>query len=190
MSCRSSGLSSQGKGGVCDPRGMKERCTCIVQKALAVVRPQFRLHLEGGIHGLPHWARVWFHGRALASSLDVDPAVLAWFAFLHDRKRHNDGYDPQHGSRAADFAIRLRRDGVIDELDPASFERLCEAMRLHSDGHTEGDAAVRACWDADRLDLARVGIRPHPSRLCTPHARRAPVIKTAVRMAEGMARAS
>ena len=28
-----------------------------------------------------------------------------------------------------------------------------------------------ACWDADRLDLLRVGIVPDPRRLCTPFAR-------------------
>lgn len=61
---------------------MRERCKHIVHKALAVVRPQFRLHFAGGIHGLPHWSRVWFHGRALAASVEVDPAVLAWFAWL------------------------------------------------------------------------------------------------------------
>jgi uncharacterized protein len=167
---------------------MRERCKHIVHKALAVVRPQFRLHLEGGIHGLPHWSRVWFHGRELAASVDVDPAVLAWFAFLHDSQRHNDGYDPRHGHRAADFAVRLKKEGVITELEPATFERLCEAMRLHSEGHTDGDAVLQACWDADRLDLGRVGIQPHPARLCTPHAKRGPVIRTAVRMSEGQAR--
>jgi uncharacterized protein len=56
-------------------------------------------------------------------------------------------------------------------------------MRLHSDGHTEGDAAVRACWDADRLDLWRVGIRPAPDRLCTRHARKDEVLARAKRMA-------
>ena len=139
---------------------MEQRCTKIVHKALAVVRPQFRLHFEGGIHGLPHWSRVWFHGRALAASLDVDPAVLAWFAYLHDSQRHNDHHDPQHGQRAADFALRLRRAGVICELAEQAFEHLCEAMRLHSDGHTIGEPAILACWDADRLDLARVGSLP------------------------------
>ena len=167
---------------------MKHRCTRIVHKAMAVVRPQFRLHFAGGVHGLPHWSRVWFHGRALATSLDVDPAVPAWFAFLHDSQRHNDGRDPAHGARAADFAVRLRRQGVIDELDHPAFERLCEAMRLHSDGHTTGDAAVLACWDADRLDLARVGIQPEPRRLCTGAARDASTIGAAVRMAEGLSR--
>ena len=31
------------------------RCVQIVRKALAVVRPQFRLAYSGGVHGLPHW---------------------------------------------------------------------------------------------------------------------------------------
>ena len=165
------------------------RTTAIVHKALAVVRPQFRLHFRHGIHGLPHWSRVWFHGRGLAMAEGVDPAILAWFAFLHDSQRQNDGRDPGHGSRAADFAAGLRRDGVLTELSAPDFERLCEAMRLHSDGHLEGDPAVRACWDADRLDLLRVGIRPDPRRLCTERARDESVRSRANRMATGRAHA-
>ncbi len=157
----------------------------IVHKALRVVRPVFRLNYEDGIHGVSHWSRVWFHGRRIARTLDVNPSILAWFAFLHDSQRHNDNRDPLHGQRAADFAVGLKRQGAIVELNATEFEHLCEAMRLHSDGHTESEAAIRACWDADRLDLARVGIRPVPNRLCTPHARRPEVIFEASRMAEG-----
>ena len=120
--------------------------------------------------------------------MDVNPAVLAWFAFLHDSQRHNDGWDPQHGSRAADFAVRLRRDGVIQELAEREFEHLCEAMRLHSDGHRVGETAILACWDADRMDLGRVGIQPDPARLCTAPARRPATIEMAVRMSTGSAR--
>ena len=61
-------------------------------------------------------------------------------------------------------------------------------MRLHSDGHTTVDAAVLACWDSDRLDLGRVGIRPHPSRLCTVQAKARAMIEDAVRMSQGRAR--
>jgi uncharacterized protein len=169
---------------------MREHCTHIVHKALAVVRPQFRLNFAGGIHGLPHWSRVWFHGRALAARLDLNPGVLAWFAFLHDSQRRNDHRDLQHGQRAADFALRLRRQGVICELADKEFEHLCEAMRLHSDGHTIGEPAILACWDADRLDLARVGIEPRPSRLCTEPARHPQTIDAAVRLAVGERRAT
>jgi uncharacterized protein len=35
----------------------------------------------------------------------------------------------------------------------------------------EGDVTVLTCWDADRLDLGRVGIRPDPTYLCTAAAR-------------------
>ena len=154
----------------------------IIRKALALVRPQFRLDFEDGIHGVPHWSRVWFHGRRLAASMDVNPAVLAWFAFLHDSQRHNDGRDPLHGHRAADFAVGLRRDGQVGELAKTEFEHLCEAMRLHSDGHTVSDPAIIACWDADRLDLGRVGITPKAHRLCTPHGRKPETIEAALEL--------
>ncbi|MBW6494284.1 MAG: hypothetical protein K0B16_06965 [Burkholderiaceae bacterium] len=163
-------------------------CRGIIHKALAIVRPQFRLRVADGIHGLPHWSRVWMHGRRLARHLDVNPQVLAWFAFLHDSQRHNDRRDPAHGLRAADFAIRLRFDGYIPELSHREFEHLCEAMRLHSDGHTVGESAIVACWDADRLDLARAGIRPRAERLCTEPARHPEVIARAVRISVGTRR--
>ena len=42
---------------------------------------------------------------------------------------------------------------------------------MHTDVHTTGDATLLACWDADRLDLGRVGITPRPDLLCTDAAR-------------------
>ena len=161
-----------------------ETARLIPRKALAHVLPQFELeHPYGGIHGVPHWSRVWYHGRALAAAHDVNPCITAWFAYLHDSRRQNDGYDPLHGHRAADFAVKLRRLGIVDELSTTEFEWLCEAMRLHSDGHTESEMAIMACWDADRLDLARVHITPHPDRLCTRYARRFQTIYQAERFA-------
>ena len=56
-------------------------------------------------------------------------------------------------------------------LEDARFELLFEACRLHTDGLVEGDPTLQACWDADRLDLGRVGILPRPHRLCTDAAR-------------------
>ena len=46
-----------------------------------------------------------------------------------------------------------------------------QACHLHTDGHTEGDLTLQTCWDADRLDLGRVGIVPKPDLLCTDAAR-------------------
>ena len=33
-------------------------------------------------------------------------------------------------------------------------------MMHHSDGAVDVDPAIQTCWDADRLDLGRVGIKP------------------------------
>jgi len=46
------------------------------------------------------------------------------------------------------------------------------ACRYHTQGWLDAPGAVQVCWDADRLDLWRVGTRPDPSRLCTRAARR------------------
>ncbi len=156
-------------------------CSAIIHKALDAVCGHSPLINPRGIHGLGHWSRVWLHGRMLARELGLNPQILAWFAFLHDSRRRNDHRDPRHGQRAADFAVELRRTGVITELSPHEFEFLCEAMRLHSDGYTTGETVILACWDADRLDLARVGIVPEVPRLCTSPARNS--IERAVRLA-------
>jgi uncharacterized protein len=82
----------------------------------------------------------------------------------------------------------LRQRGVIQELAPREFEWLCEAMRLHSDGHTEGEPALRACWDADRLDLGRVGVRPVARYLCSELARDPRTIEAAVALTDAAMR--
>ena len=77
---------------------------------------------------------------------------------------------------------------MLTELDGRRFEQLCEAMRLHSDGHTESEPGIVACWDADRLDLGRVGITPAPHRLCTEPARDPQRIARALQMSGGPSR--
>jgi len=66
--------------------------------------------------------------------------------------------------------------GRCFDLDAGELELLCEACIGHSDGLLEADVTVQTCWDADRLDLGRVGIEPDPSRLCTPAAREPEII--------------
>jgi uncharacterized protein len=56
---------------------------------------------------------------------------------------------------------------------------LCHACKLHSDGFITADLTVQACWDADRLDLGRVGVKPDPRYLCTSYAKRGDVIDRA-----------
>jgi uncharacterized protein len=148
----------------------------IDQELVRIVRRQFALE-SGGIHGAPHWARVRENGLRLAEVTGAKPRVIELFAFLHDSGRLNDGHDPEHGSRAALFAATLA--GSVFELESAALALLMTACRGHSDGLTVGDITVVTCWDADRLDRGRVGIKPHPERLCTEAARDPTVLEWA-----------
>lgn len=140
----------------------------IGKELIHAIQDQFALQWDG-IHGAPHWARVRENGLRLAELTGANADVIELFAFLHDARRLNNGYDPGHGQRAALFAQGLA--GVAFDLAPQALEHLLVACRGHSKGWTAGDITVLTCWDADRLDLGRVGIKPHPDRLCTEAAR-------------------
>jgi len=55
------------------------------------------------------------------------------------------------------------------------FAFLHDSQRFHDgtdrDGLLEADITVQTCWDADRLDLGRVGKTPRVEKLCTEEAR-------------------
>ena len=120
-------------------------------------------------HGVVHWARVLENGFRVAETNGADREVVALFALFHDSRRVNEFRDDGHGLRAGEFARSLR--STLLDLDDARFDLLFQACCQHTDGLTEGDPTLQACWDADRLDLARVGIMPAPRRLCTDTAR-------------------
>jgi uncharacterized protein len=145
---------------------------------LRLIRKEFRLDWQG-IHGAPHWARVRQNGLLLCKRTGADPLVVELFAWLHDSRRRSDGRDPHHGNRAAEFAAQLR--GIYFQLDDRQFRLLCEALEGHSHGGLEGDVTVQVCWDSDRLDLGRVGIKPRAERLCTDAARDPAVLHWAYR---------
>jgi len=121
-----------------------------------------------GLHGVTHWARVYENGLRLAPMTGADDQILLLFALFHDARRANEGQDEGHGRRGADYAASLR--GRSFPLTPGAFDLLYHACAFHTDGLLDGDPTVQTCWDADRLDLARAGIRPTPERLCTPAA--------------------
>lgn len=128
-------------------------------------------------HGKDHWLRVLDNAREIASATGANLRVVELFAVLHDSQRQNEDHDPDHGQRAADYATTLR--GKWFELDDTEMVLLMEACRSHSDGLTQAHPTIQACWDADRLDLGRVGIRPDPRYLCTEYAKRPEVIEAA-----------
>lgn len=141
----------------------------ITPDLINAIRRRYSLSWSG-IHGVSHWSRVRRNGLRIAAVNGARTDVVELFAFLHDSCREHDGRDPDHGHRAAEFAATLR--GHFLQIDDAGFSLLCEAMEHHSKGFLEADPTVQACWDADRLDLVRLGITPEPDRLCTEAARR------------------
>jgi uncharacterized protein len=132
---------------------------------------------HSGFHGKDHWLRVLQNGRELAVETGANRRVVELFAVIHDSKRENENHDPDHGRRAAEYARSMR--GVWYELSDRELDLLCEACFYHSDGVTVADLTVQVCWDADRLDLGRVGVRPDPRYLCTGHAKRPKVMEAA-----------
>ena len=126
---------------------------------IALIKSEFKLDW-GGIHGANHWARVLHHGKTIGELRQADLLVVELFGFLHDSCRLNDGKDPQHGQRAADFAHGIHGD--FYQLTPKQLDALCYAMQHHSGGEVSTDATIQTCWDSDRLDLGRVGIIPSP----------------------------
>jgi len=150
---------------VLDPR--------LIQRVLG----QYQLHLRG-LHGPGHWARVHTNGVLLCDLTGARRDVVELFALFHDCRRFDEGFDLDHGPRAAQLVREVR--GEWFELDDEGLELLALACRDHSQGLTAGDLTVQTCWDADRLDLDRVGIRPRADRLCTEAARDPRLIEEAV----------
>lgn len=132
----------------------------------------------GDYHGPDHWARVSQHGHTVSRACGVDPLTAHIFGWVHDSQREDEGLDPGHGPRAARF-IQDNRDGFFGFLSDAQLELLARACELHSDGQTQGDTLVKACWDSDRLDLWRVDIEPNPRYMCTDHGKDKSVIQEA-----------
>lgn len=122
-----------------------------------------------GIHGVKHWERVLENAFRIALEIPADPFVLAAFAALHDARRESDGPDPEHGERAATLARELADADRLDLFDP-QLDLLCEALAEHDRGQVTDNPTIGACWDADRLDLPRVGIDVNPRLLSTAAA--------------------
>ena len=120
------------------------------------------------IHGPEHWRRVAENGLQLVvETPGADAEIVQTFAALHDSQRQNDGGDPQHGARAAELARTLAL-----ELDDAQLELLYFALSEHPHGLTSDDPSVGCCWDADRLDLVRLGRQPRAELMSTEAGKR------------------
>ena len=122
--------------------------------------------VDSEYHGIEHWKQVESNGILLASRTRADISVVRLFAIFHDCKRMDDGHDAEHGLRGAEFARASREKGIF-QLDDSRFEKLYHACRFHTEERTSGDVTIDTCYDADRLDLGRVGFRLDPSKMAT-----------------------
>lgn len=132
---------------------------------------------RAGMHGVNHWRAVYLNGLAIEELMPeagIDLDFVRYFALLHDSQRENDGPDPEHGQRAAEFIGWLERDGLMKQSS-SWIAKLRYVITYHSAGLTAQvppDAiATSVCWDADRLDYERTGHKVDPNMLCTDAAR-------------------
>ena len=107
-------------------------------------------------------------GQLIRAASDCDAELVLLFALFHDSRRFNEFHDPDHGSRGGELAREMC--GTAFQLEPDRLATLADACTRHDKGQTAGDTTTGVCWDADRLNLWRVGITPDPRLLSTSTA--------------------
>lgn len=118
-------------------------------------------------HGPWHWDKVEMNAIALAEATPgADIEVCRMFAFIHDCKRENENSDTEHGERSGKYVMNLPLSLTLNQI-----YKLRDACIGHEKGLVTDDPTIGVCWDADRLDLIRVGIIPDPALLSTKAAK-------------------
>lgn len=142
---------------------------------LDAVIEQHKLDLTISCHGPRHWFRVIDNGLRLCKKhKDVNPDIIIAFGLLHDSARTHDGHCEVHGTDAIGVARDLRE---LIPLNDRDFLSLCVACGNHTRAHPNPKknrikTEILICWDADRLDLERVGITPDNRYLFTDAAKK------------------
>ncbi|MBW3243690.1 hypothetical protein KUV57_13540 [Epibacterium sp. DP7N7-1] len=115
---------------------------------------------DSSLHGEVHWRAVISCGMQIAKGTAADHAVVFAFGLIHDSQRLDDGYDLAHGARAAASLDALRTlPGLLTSEQLSLLARACED---HENGLVSEDPTIGCCWDADRINLWRVGVAPDP----------------------------
>jgi uncharacterized protein len=142
--------------------------------------------LGSAIHGPEHWHSVAVAALHLLKSGErADRPSAFLFALLHDARRINDGSDPEHGPRAAELLHELRERGLLLDMPERRAARLEHALRAHARGETSIDPTIALCWDADRLDIGRVGYALDPAFFSTATGRNLAAGAEPLRWAQG-----
>lgn len=143
---------------------------------LALAMRQFKLGI-GSEHGISHWKRVEEIGQYLAQHTKADSKIIYLFSYLHDLKRENEDYDSEHGLRASSFVKELYNKDIL-YISKEQLIQLTFACEHHNNSKIKSDdITIQTCWDADRLDLWRVGVMPDPYFLNTAIAKQEKTIE-------------
>lgn len=135
-----------------------------MNELVEAIKAQYKLDWLG-THGWPHWVAVNRVGQQIALHHGLNAQVIQLFAIFHDACRVNEYNDDDHGLRASKLVKKFRKQYFT--LPDDDLDRLVVACRDHTDGRVTSDLLIGACWDADRLDLGRVGIAPNLRYLST-----------------------
>ena len=140
-----------------------------VLDAVRVLSPSSR----SPVHGEDHWRRVATNELDLAAEVGADPLLVVLFGIFHDSMRFSEHRDDGHGRRGGFLAHCLNAElmGLSDER----LDLLNTACAGHTEGETSDDPTIGVCWDADRLDLCRLGRRVDPRAMSTAPGRTPPV---------------
>ncbi|MCK5016344.1 MAG: hypothetical protein KAS32_04655 [Candidatus Peribacteraceae bacterium] len=148
----------------------------ITNELVSHLLKEFKLEWNG-MHGLDHWMRVHDNGLWIATQDEnVNTKVVALFGILHDAGRIEEIGDQEHGSRSSRKVEEL--NGEFFELEKDELDLLIYACLMHPYPIVSYENTVGACWDADRLDLTRTGIKVNPRYLSTDIAKDFIVQKT------------
>ena len=142
---------------------------------------------EGSTHGRQHWAQVHKLVLALSEQLQLKPwaqACVEVFAWTHELARKNDATEEQHSLESSEYFLRIS-SRIFPELDTRQRKLIALAIAHHADGTTAWEHILDkgnpiadledscladilgCCWDADRLDLLRMGVIPESKIMST-----------------------
>lgn len=144
---------------------------------------------ESYLHGPAHWVRVHRFGSLLSGYCglpETERHCVEIFALTHDLGRVDDNGGNQHALDGADY-FREYATAVFPDMEDRALDWVETAIRHHSDGltadvadrqglfaHLAGEREsvrlmIGCCWDADRLDLLRLGMSPRAEKMSTPY---------------------
>lgn len=136
-----------------------------LEKLIAAVEEESSFK-DSHYHGNQHWRCVSLVGSRLAKQENLNPLLPFLFGLFHDSMRENDDRDPDHGERGGQLALEMYERGLLP-ISQEMLSKLVYACNNHTSSPATYDPHAGVCYDADRLNLWRVGTQPHKNYIST-----------------------